>query len=61
MVTCYGVYKNELQIKKYIEIEKVLTHFKTMDNFLKFSSKKLTDTAPQHRKEYFIKMLQEEI
>ena len=60
MVTCYGVYKNELQIKKYIEIEKVLTHFKTMDNFLKFSSKKLTDTAPQHRKEYFIKMLQEE-
>ena len=29
MVTCYSVYKNKLQIKKYIEIEKVPTHLKT--------------------------------
>ena len=62
LVKCYSVYRNEEQIKKYIDIEKVLSHFKdslTRDKFLEFSAK-ITSTTIKNRNEYFIKILQEE-
>ena len=65
LVKCYSVYRNEEQIKKYIDIEKVLPHFKdslARDKFLEFSAK-ITSTSlnyNENRNKCFIKILQEE-
>ena len=63
LVKCYSVYRNEEQIKKYIDIEKVLPHFKdslARDKFLEFSAK-ITSTTTKSRNKCFIKILQENL
>ena len=63
MVTCYVVYKSEAQIKKYIEVEKVLIHFKallTRNEILELSSGRVAadkDSFITSREEYFIEIL----
>ena len=65
LINCYSVYKNEVHIKKYINVEKVLSHFKaslTRDKFCMISTKitgKAAD-SPVDNKECFAKILQEE-
>ena len=65
LISCYSVYKNEEHIKKYIEIERVLSHFKTVlakDKFCKISAKITEQAADSYvdNKECLIKILQEE-
>ena len=64
LVTCYVVYKSEAQIKKYIEVKKVLVHFKallTRDEIHELSSEKVAagkDTYNiKSREECFIEIL----
>ena len=62
LVTCYVVYKSEIQIKRYIDIEKILSHFKaslTGGEILELSQQKAdTDKHNSSREENFIKILQ---
>ena len=66
LIKCYNFYKNEVYIAKYIEVERVLSHFNislTRDKFCRISTK-ITDIAAdsdRDDKECFIKALQEEI
>ena len=63
MVTFYIVYESEAQIKKYIQVEKVLIHFKallTRNEILELSSGRVAadkDTFNKSREEYFIEIL----
>ena len=62
LVKCYSVYRNEEQIKKYIDIEKVLSHFKdslARNKFLEFLAK-ITSTSLKNRNKCLINILQEE-
>ena len=59
LVTCYVVYKNEMQIRKYIDIDKVLLQFKaslTRSEILELSENANVSTS---REELFIKILQQ--
>ena len=65
LIKFYNFYKNEVYIKKYIEVERVLSHFNTSlarDKFCRISTKITVIAADSDRddKEYFIKALQEE-
>ena len=65
LINCYSVYKNEVHIKNYIEIERLLSHFKTAiakDKFCKISAKITGQAADSYvdSKECLFKILQEE-
>ena len=65
LIKCYNFYKNEVYIKKYIEVERVLSHFNTSltrDKFCMISTKITVIAADSDRddKECFIITLQEE-
>ena len=63
LVKCYSVYKNEEQIKQYIETEKLLLRFKdslTKGIFLELSAKITSTTTGKNKNECFIKILKEE-
>ena len=53
-VNCYSVFKNEEIIKKYIDVEKVLSNFKEL-------SAKITSTTAKNKNECFSKILQENL
>ena len=65
LINCYSVYKNEVHIKKCIEVERVLSHFKTAlakGKFCKIIAK-ITEQAVDSyidNKECLVKALQEE-
>ena len=59
LVTCYVVYKNEAQIKRYIEIKNVLSYLKasfSSGDTLKLLAEKQKED--ESKKGYFIKILQ---
>ena len=65
LIKCYSVYKNEVHINKYIEIERVLSYFKaslTRDKFCMISAKIIGKAADSDidNKKCFVKILQEE-
>ena len=58
LVTCYVVYKNETQIKKYIEIKNLLSHFKALGEILELSAEKTrTDCYNESQEGWFIETL----
>ena len=62
MVTCYVVYKSETQIKRYIDIKRILLRFKTSltgSEILELSQQKAdADKHNSSREDNFIKILQ---
>ena len=58
LVMCNIVYKSETLIKNYIDIEKVLSHFKdTLTRDQLSINKSGTDKCPESREECFINIL----
>ena len=65
LINCCSVYKNEVHIKKYIDTQRILSHFKTAlakDKFCMISAKITGKAADSDKdnKECFVKILHEE-
>ena len=65
LINCYSVYKNDVHIIKYIDTQRVLSHFKTAlakDKFYMISAKITGQAADSDKdnKECFVKILHEE-
>ena len=64
LVMCYVIYNNEIQIRKYIEIEKIISQFKdsfTKSEILELSTKNVdigTDNHNKRSNENFVTILQ---